>query len=77
MGKIFSTRELMPHESYQGDHVIDAATVWMLSLVYNAGQWPPVKQNTKCGCCISACACYEVDKPDYILRLGGVFNQTL
>lgn len=44
MGKIFSTRELMPHESYQGDHVIDAATVWVLSLVYNAGQWPPVKQ---------------------------------
>jgi hypothetical protein len=77
VGKIFSTCELVPHESYRRVYEIYTATVWVLSLVHTAGQWLPVKQKSKCGCCISACACYEVDKPDYISRLGGVFIQTL
>ncbi|MDD5280287.1 hypothetical protein [Acidithiobacillus sp.] len=44
MGKISSTRELMPHESYRRVYEIYTATVWVLSLVHTAGQWLPVKQ---------------------------------
>ena len=42
-GKIPGTRELIPHESYRLVYEIDAETVWILTLVHTARQWPPVR----------------------------------
>lgn len=41
-GKIAGTRELIPHESYRLVYEIDEDTVWVLTLVNTARQWPPV-----------------------------------
>jgi len=41
-GKISGTRELIPHESYRLVYEIDGSTVWVLTLVHTARQWPPV-----------------------------------
>lgn len=41
-GKIPGTRELIPHESYRLVYEIEAETVWILTLVHTARQWPPV-----------------------------------
>jgi addiction module RelE/StbE family toxin len=43
-GKIAGTRELLPHESYRLIYEIDGETVWVLTLVYTARQWPPVRE---------------------------------
>jgi toxin ParE1/3/4 len=42
-GKISGTRELIPHESYRLVYEIDGETVWILTLVHTARQWPPVR----------------------------------
>jgi len=44
MGKIPGTRELIPHESYRLVYEVDEAadTVWVMTLVHTARQWPPV-----------------------------------
>lgn len=43
-GTILGTRELIPHESYRlvYEIVIDENTVWVLTLVHTARQWPAV-----------------------------------
>ncbi len=41
-GKISGTRELIPHESYRLVYEIDGETVWVLTVVHSARQWPPV-----------------------------------
>ena len=43
-GKIPGTRELIPHESYRLVYEIDGETVWILTLVHTARQWPPVRE---------------------------------
>jgi toxin ParE1/3/4 len=40
-GKIHGTRELIPHESYRLVYEIEQQTVWVLTLVHTARQWPP------------------------------------
>ena len=42
-GKIPGTRELIPHENYRMVYEIDGETVWVLTLVHTARQWPPVQ----------------------------------
>ncbi len=42
-GKIPGTRDLIPHESYRLVYEINGDTVWILTLVHNARQWPPVR----------------------------------
>ena len=43
-GKIESTRELIPHESYRLVYEISGETVWLLALVHTARQWPPARK---------------------------------
>ena len=43
LGTIPGTRELIPHESYRLVYQIDGETVWILTLVHTARQWPPVR----------------------------------
>jgi toxin ParE1/3/4 len=40
-GQILGTRELIPHESYRLVYEIVGETVWILTLVHTARQWPP------------------------------------
>ena len=40
-GKIAGTRELIPHEHYRLVYEIYEDTVWVLTLVHVARQWPP------------------------------------
>ena len=42
-GKIPGTRELIPHENYRLVYEIEAETVWVLTLLHAARQWPPVR----------------------------------
>ena len=42
-GRIPGTGKLIPHESYRLVYEIDAETVWILTLVNTARQWPPVR----------------------------------
>lgn len=42
-GKISGTRELIPYESYRIVYDIQQETVWILALIHNARQWPPVR----------------------------------
>ena len=42
-GKIPGTRELIPHENYRMVYEIDGETVWVLTLVHTARQWPPAR----------------------------------
>ena len=39
-GTIHGTRELIPHESYRLVYEISGETVWILTLVHTARQWP-------------------------------------
>jgi len=41
-GTITGTRELIPHESYRLVYEIEGETIWVLTLVHTARQWPPV-----------------------------------
>lgn len=40
-GRIAGTRELIPHESYRIVYEVEHDTVWILTLVHTARQWPP------------------------------------
>jgi len=42
-GKIPGTRELIPHASYRLVYEIDDDTVWILTLVHTAWQWPAMR----------------------------------
>ncbi len=42
-GVIPGTRELIPHESYRLVYEIGGDTVWILTLVHTARQWPPIR----------------------------------
>ena len=42
-GKIPGTRELVPHESYRVVYEISGESVWVLTLVHTARQWPFVR----------------------------------
>ena len=42
-GKIPGTRELIPHESYRLVYELDGETVWVLTLVHTARQWPTAR----------------------------------
>ena len=42
-GQIGGTLELIPHESYRLVYEIERDTVWVLTLVHTARQWPPVR----------------------------------
>ena len=43
VGIIEGTRELIPHQSYRIVYEIYQDTVWILTLVHTARQWPPIK----------------------------------
>ena len=43
-GKIPGTRELIPHENYRLVYEIDGETVWVLTLLHTARQWPPARE---------------------------------
>jgi addiction module RelE/StbE family toxin len=43
-GKIPGTRELIPHESYRLVYEIEGETLWILTLLHTARQWPPVRE---------------------------------
>jgi addiction module RelE/StbE family toxin len=43
VGMIEGTRELIPHQSYRIVYEIYKDTVWILTLVHTAQQWPPIK----------------------------------
>ena len=43
-GKIPGTRELIPHENYRLVYEIAGETVWVLTLVHTARQWPPARE---------------------------------
>jgi len=40
-GQIAGTRELFPHRSYRLVYEISGKTVWVLTLIHTARQWPP------------------------------------
>jgi len=42
-GQIPGTRELIPHESYRLVYEVRADTIWILTLVHTARQWPPTR----------------------------------
>ena len=42
-GKISGARELIPHENYRLVYEIDGETLWVLTLVHTARQWPPAR----------------------------------
>ena len=42
-GTIAGTHELIPHKSYRLVYEIAQETVWILTLVHTAQQWPPVR----------------------------------
>ncbi|MDQ2734106.1 MAG: type II toxin-antitoxin system RelE/ParE family toxin [Pseudomonadota bacterium] len=42
-GKIPGTREWIAHENYRLVYEIDGETVWVLTLVHTARQWPPAR----------------------------------
>lgn len=43
-GQIPGTRELYPHGSYRLVYEIEGDTVWVLTLVHTARQWPPAAE---------------------------------
>jgi addiction module RelE/StbE family toxin len=40
-GRLPGTRELLAHKSYWLVYEIDGETIWVLTLVHTARQWPP------------------------------------
>jgi toxin ParE1/3/4 len=43
-GTVPGTRELIPHESYRLVYEIEGETVWVLTLIHTARQWPPPRE---------------------------------
>jgi toxin ParE1/3/4 len=43
-GGIPGTRDLIPHENYRLVYEIEDETVWVLTLVHTARQWPPARE---------------------------------
>ena len=46
-GRIRGTREFVIHENYRLVYEIDGQTIWLLALVHNARQWPPLHYTSK------------------------------
>lgn len=44
-GRIAGTRELFPHSSYRLVYEIEGDTVWVLTVVHTARQWPPAAES--------------------------------
>lgn len=42
-GEIAGTREFTPHRSYRLVYEVGDDTVWILTLIHSARQWPPVR----------------------------------
>lgn len=42
-GTISGTRELISHESHRLVYEIEGNTVWVLTLIHTARQWPPLR----------------------------------
>ena len=42
-GTIAGTRELIPHKNYRLVYEVEDDTVWVLTLVHTARQWPPTR----------------------------------
>ena len=42
-GQILGTRELIPHKNYRLVYEVDGETVWILTLIHTAQQWPPLR----------------------------------
>jgi addiction module RelE/StbE family toxin len=42
-GRVPGTRELIPHRSYRLVYEIEGDTLWVLTLVHTARQWPPLR----------------------------------
>ncbi|MBW6423520.1 type II toxin-antitoxin system RelE/ParE family toxin [Rhizobium sp. XQZ8] len=42
-GRIAGTRELIPHRSYRLVYEIERETIWILTLVHTAREWPPAR----------------------------------
>lgn len=43
-GLVQGTRELFPHEAYRLVYEVEGDTVWILTLVHTARQWPPPRE---------------------------------
>ncbi len=41
-GTVAGTREVIPHPHYRLVYEIDDGTIWILTLLHTARQWPPV-----------------------------------
>ena len=44
-GQIPGTRELIPHKNYRLVYEVDGETVWILTLIHTAQQWPPLRSS--------------------------------
>ena len=42
-GQIPGTRELILHKNYRLVYEVDGETVWILTLIHTAQQWPPLR----------------------------------
>ena len=43
-GLVPGTREVFPHETYRLVYEIEGDTVWVLTLLHTARQWPPLRE---------------------------------
>ena len=42
-GSVPGTREVFPHETYRLVYEVEGDTVWILTLLHTARQWPPLR----------------------------------
>ncbi len=43
-GLVPGTREVFPHETYRLVYEVENDTVWILTLLHTARQWPPLRE---------------------------------